>query len=172
VIGCLEVRRMLPRLVALELSPDLEREIRAHLAGCPECRDAAVGREPALAVAWAVAAEPASGEDERFVGEVMGQIHQRRLERRIRGRRPRLLAAAAAMVVALLGGTAVLRHLSRPAAAPELAAAAATGARPATGETAFIEVDGAGVRLYQLAPASHSRDAVQVAFIVDPHLEL
>lgn len=39
-------------------------------------------------------------------------------------------------------------------------------------EPAFVEVDNAGVRLYQLTPASNSRGAIQVAFIVDPHLEL
>jgi len=44
--------------------------------------------------------------------------------------------------------------------------------RPPAVEPAFVEVDGAGVRLYQLTPTSQSREAIQVAFIVDPHLEL
>ena len=35
-----------------------------------------------------------------------------------------------------------------------------------------MEVDGAGVRLYQLTPTSQSPEGIQVAFIVDPHLEL
>ncbi len=172
MIGCLEVRRMLPRFQGLELAPDVEREIRLHLEGCAECREAAAGREPALAVAWAAAAERAPEEDERFVAEVLGQIHQRRLEHRLGGKRSRVMAAAAAVAVALLGGTVAVRHFAKPAAAPTVTVAAAPRPRPAAGDPAFIEVEGAGVRLYQLAPAAQSRDAVQVAFIVDPHLEL
>jgi hypothetical protein len=53
-----------------------------------------------------------------------------------------------------------------------VATVAAPRPRPAAAEAAFIEVDGVGVRLYQFAPVSQSRDAIQVAFIVDPHLEL
>ncbi len=163
---------MLPRFVALELDPDVEREVRLHLEGCGECRDAASDREPVLALAGSVAAEPAPPDDERFVAEVLGQIHQRRLERQLRGRRPRVVAAAAAVVVAVLGGTAVVRHLARPSTAPTLTAPATPRPGPGPATQAFIEVDGAGVRLYQVAPASQSRDAIQVAFIVDPHLEL
>ena len=158
--------------MALELAPDAEREIRDHLSGCSACRDAASEREPALALAWAATVEPAPGEDERFVAEVLAQIHQRRLERRLGGRRARVLAVAAAVVVALLGGTTVVRQLAKPAASPTVAVAAPPRSIPSAGEPAFIEVEGADVRLYQLAPASQSRDAIQVAFIVDPHLEL
>ncbi len=64
-----------------------------------------------------LAAALASGpgpEDDRFVGEVMAEIHQRRLERTLAGRRSRLLAAAA-VVLALLGGATVVRQVARPA---------------------------------------------------------
>jgi hypothetical protein len=86
------------------------------------------------------------------------------LERRLTGRRRRWLAVAAAALLALLGGTTALRHQWRPGAI------VAAGARTTVSEPAFVEVDGPDVRLYQLTSAS--RDAVQVAFVVDPHLEL
>jgi len=171
-MSCLEARRLAPRFVALELEGATEREVREHLAGCAACREAVVGHDPALALAWAVAAEPAPADDERFVGEVMAQIHQRRLERTLVRSRARLLAAAAALV-ALLGGALVVRQLAVPAGdgVAQLSVAAAPS-RAAVPDPAFVEVDGSGAWLYQLTPASDSRDAIQVAFIVDPHLEL
>jgi hypothetical protein len=57
-----------------------------------------------------------------------------------------------------------------------IARAAVTIARPPASaeamEPAFVEVDNAGVRLYQLTPTTNSHKAIQVAFIVDPRLEL
>ena len=55
--------------------------------------------------------------------------------------------------------------------APQMVASSPVSRPPAV-EPAFVEVDDAGVRLYQLTPTSQSREAIQVAFIVDPHLEL
>ena len=164
--SCLEVRRLAPRFIALELEPEAEREVREHLRSCAACREAMAEREPALRVAWAMAAEP-SPEDDRFVGEVLAGVHQHALERRLAGRRSRLLGAAAAIAAVLLGGTVVVRELTRPAPP-----AVAQVQRAPAAEPAFVEVDGAGVRLYQLTPTSQSREAIQVAFIVDPHLEL
>ena len=172
MISCLEVRRVASRFVALELAAKEERELREHLAGCAACREAVAASEPVLALAWTVAANSAPAEDERFVAEVLAQIHQRRLERSLGGRRSWLLAAAAAVLVAVVGGTAVVRQLSAPPASSAAAALAATRPQSAAAEPAFIEVEDAGVRLYQLAPAAQPRDAIHVAFIVDPHLEL
>ena len=173
MMSCLEARRLAPRFVALGLAPELERELRAHLTGCGACREAVTGRDAALAFAWTVAAEPGPPDDERFVGEVMAQIHQRRLERRLVRVRSRLLAAAAAVLVVVLGGAVVVRQLARPAEKSlGQASAMASHLRPVAADPAFVEVDSEGVWLYQLTPASQSRDAIQVAFIVDPHLEL
>jgi predicted anti-sigma-YlaC factor YlaD len=166
--SCLEVRRLAPRFLALDLPPDSEGEVREHLRSCEACREAMAGREPALRVAWAMAAEP-SPEDDRFVGEVLAGVHQRALERRLSGRRSRLLGVAATIAAVLLGGAVVVRELTRPAPP---AVAQVSQQRPPAAEPAFVEVDGAGVRLYQLTPTSQSREAIQVAFIVDPHLEL
>jgi predicted anti-sigma-YlaC factor YlaD len=168
MMSCLEVRRLTPRFLALELSPEAERELREHLRSCAGCRDAVAEREPALGLAWALAGETGP-EDDRFVGEVLAGVHQRSLERRLSGRRSRLLAAAAALTAVLLGGTVVVRQLARPA--PQ-AVASLPASRPPVVEPAFVEVDQVGVRLYQLTPTSQSREAIQVAFIVDPHLEL
>jgi anti-sigma factor RsiW len=166
--SCLEVRRLAPRFLALELPPESEREVREHLGSCESCREAMAGREPALRVAWAMAAEPGP-EDDRFVGEVLAGVHQRALERRLSGRRSRLLGVAATIAAVLLGGAVVVRELTRPVPP---AVAQVPQQRPPATEPAFVEVDGAGVRLYQLTPTSQSREAIQVAFIVDPHLEL
>jgi len=166
--SCLEVRRLAPRFLALELPLEAETEVREHLLSCEVCRDAMAEREPALRVAWALAADPGR-EDDHFVGEVLAGVHQRALERRLSGRRSRLLGAAAALAVALLGGTAVVREITRPAPP---AVAQVPSQRPPVIEPAFVEVDEVGVRLYQLTPTSQSREAIQVAFIVDPHLEL
>jgi hypothetical protein len=168
MIGCLEVRRLMPRLLALELTPEAESGLRDHLRACQGCREVLAAREPATALAWTLAGEPEPGDD-RFAGEVLAGIHQRSLERRLSGRRWRLVTAAAVFTTLLLGGTVVVRHFSTltPAAVAE-----APQARVPVVEPAFVEVDEAGVRLYQLTPASQSREAIQVAFIVDPHLEL
>lgn len=166
--SCLEARRLMPRFLALELSPETEKELRDHLRSCTGCRVELAEREPALGLAWALVTEPGA-QDDRFVGEVLAGVHQRSLERRLSGRRSRVLAAAATLAAVLLGGTAVVRHFIRPA--PQTVATS-PASRPPAVEPAFVEVDDAGVRLYQLTPASQSREAIQVAFIVDPHLEL
>ena len=166
--SCLEVRRLIPRLLALELPPETEREVREHLRSCEECRDAVADREPTVRLAWALA-EARGPEDDRFVGEVMAGIHQRSLERRLARRRSRLLAAAAAAAVFLIGGTAVVRHLAVPV--PPVTAGAPASRSPVV-EPAFVEVNEVGVRVYQLTPPSPSASGIQVAFIVDPRLEL
>jgi predicted anti-sigma-YlaC factor YlaD len=172
-VNCLEAHRLMPRLEAMDLPRQVEVALREHLAVCPACRQTAAAREPGFDLAAALASSPGL-EDDRFVGEVMAEIHQRRLERSLGRRRSRLLAAAA-VVLALLGGATVVRQVARPAR-QVVARAPVTIAHPparvATMEPAFVEVDNAGVRLYQLTPTSNSRGAIQVAFIVDPHLEL
>ena len=155
----------------MDLPRQVEVELREHLTVCAACRRTAAAREPALELAAALASGPAP-EDDRFVGEVMAEIHQRRLERTLAGRRSRVLAAAA-VVLALLGGGTVIRQIGRPARQVVARAPVRLAHPPApVMEPAFVEVDNAGVRLYQLTPTPKSRGAIQVAFIVDPHLEL
>ena len=107
-------------------------------------------------------------EDATFVSEVLGGIHQRRVESRLGHRGRGALAAAAALLVAILGGWALLRD--RGMVQPADVAAGLQPAPSVVVESAFVEVEGAGVRLYQLDATP--QDAVKVAFIVDPQLEL
>lgn len=172
-MNCLEARRLAPRFAAMDLPREEETELREHLAICAACRQAASEREPVFGLAAALASAPGP-EDDHFVGEVMAEIHQRRLERTLSRRRSRVLAAAA-VALTLLGGATVVRQVVRPARQVVARAPVAIAHPPAPVaaiEPAFVEVDNAGVRLYQLTPTSKSRGAIQVAFIVDPHLEL
>ena len=174
MMNCGDVQRLADRFLALDLEREAETDVRDHVRGCGACREMLAAREPAQVVAW-LGDAPSSGEDDAFVGEVMAGIHQRRLGRRL-GAPRRYLALAAAVLVAVAAGTMAARRLLAPAA-PTVARLTPVVSAPATREPvshrpAFVEVDKAGVRLYQLTQASDSRDAVQVAFIVDPHVEL
>ncbi|HUK13548.1 MAG TPA: zf-HC2 domain-containing protein [Thermoanaerobaculaceae bacterium] len=172
--SCDEVRRLAGRFLALELTGEEETGVREHLARCQACRDWIVNEEPSQAIVWSLGAADAA-EDDHFVGEVMAGIHQRRLETGL-GRRQRYLALAAGLLIALLGGTVALRRVAGPNPATLAQATPAPTAlaarQPVHRAPSFVEVDKAGVRLYQLTPASDERNAVQMAFIVDPHVEL
>jgi predicted anti-sigma-YlaC factor YlaD len=163
---CEEVRVLIPAFVALELAPEIERHVREHLATCAACREAVGDVEPVCGLALR---RPAGrGDDaEAVVAAVMGGLHQRRAERRLGGGRWRWLAAAAAVVVAFLAGTQVRRG-GEPAATAALTPTAAPAVRPAEGS--FVEVEGKGVRLYQITDPSDP--GVAVAVVVDPALEL
>jgi predicted anti-sigma-YlaC factor YlaD len=50
-VNCLEARRLVPRLAAMDLPRQAEMELREHLAVCPACRQAAAEREPVLELA-------------------------------------------------------------------------------------------------------------------------
>lgn len=166
MIACREVRRIAGRYLALDLDRDTEAAVRLHLQECGECRAAYIEREPTLAFAWSLAAV-AGPADESFVGEVLAGLRQRRVERRAHGHR-RWLAAAAALAVTLLGGTATVRLITR---ASNPVVAHETGSPRPLGEPAVVEVNDAGTRLYRFTVASSSEAPVQVAVVVDPRLE-
>jgi predicted anti-sigma-YlaC factor YlaD len=163
---CEEVRVLIPAFVALELAPELERHVREHLATCALCRAAVEEVEPACGLALRL---PAGADDdaETFVAAVMGGLRQRRAERHLGGSRWRWFAAAAAVVVAFLAGTQVRRG-DEPVATAVLSPTAAPAIRPAEGS--FVEVEGKGVRLYQITDPTDP--GVAVAVVVDPALEL
>ena len=166
--SCVEIRLLLPRFVGLSLDPEEEGAVREHLSVCQVCRELLAGQEPALGLAVAMA-RPVGGDDEDFVAGVLAGVHQRSVERRLSSRRRRWLMGAAAAVMLLLGGLVIRERIETSPAPPVVAAAQPAAVQTAT-DPAFVEVEGEGVRVYQLASAS--KDAVQVAFIVDPHLEL
>jgi hypothetical protein len=114
-----------------------------------------------------MAATPMS-EDDFFVSGVMAGIRQRRVERQVRSHRRWWVGMAAAVTLAVLGSTATfLRLQGGPGTVPAVMAEGSALVEPM-----FVEVEGEGVRLYQLTPPSQNAQDVQVAFIVDPRLEL
>jgi len=79
------------------------------------------------------------------------------------------LAAAAAVLVVVGGGTLAVR-LRVPATPTSVAER--PGAEAAAVEPAFVQVEGEGVRLYQVHPTTPEGRSLRVAFVVDPRLEL
>ncbi|MCU0291893.1 MAG: zf-HC2 domain-containing protein [Thermoanaerobaculaceae bacterium] len=165
--GCAEVIRRLDAFVGLDLLAAEEAEVRDHLRACAVCRNRYVAAEPALALSLSLAAAPAP-EDDLFVSGVLAGIRQRRVERQAAGHRRWWLGAAAAVLLAAMGSTVVFLRLQGGNVTPP--AVIAEG--PAAVELASVEVDGEGVRLYQLTVPSRDARDVQVAFIVNPQLEL
>lgn len=162
---CAEIRPLLDRYLALDLVSEQERDVRRHIESCSECRASFVRRDPLAGFAARLAdADVAS--DESFVAEVMAGIHQHRIENRLHHRGRRWLAAAAAVVLALVGGFLALRREN----VGSVARGMVEDAGPAAAEAAFVEVEGDGVRVYQFAGPTH--EGVQVALVIDPRLEL
>jgi hypothetical protein len=171
MMECRETSGLLGAYVALELERPRELDVRAHLEGCGDCRAALAAADPAAALALALG-RVSVADDPEFVGGVLAGIHQRRVEGRLPHRRRGALAAAAALVVAVLGGWALL---DSRVAAPPAAVAERVEAVLAPAALAFVEVEGEGVRFYELVANSQGdseQGAAKVAFIVDPHLEL
>lgn len=165
--ACSEVMALRERFVALELGPDDERDVREHLGACPVCRRSFLAVEPSLALSLELGAAPVV-EDEPFVAGVLAGIRQRRLERCTRGRRRWWAGMAAAAALAVMVAAATLLRLERGgAASPQIVA---ESVQP--GEPALVEVEGDGLRLYQLTATGADGVEVQVAFVVDPGLEL
>jgi len=171
MIECRDVGRLRSAYLALELDHASEAEIRSHVTGCDRCRAELAAADAAVGLALRLP-EIDVREDESFVSGVLAGIHQRRIEGRVVHRRRGVLAAAAGLLLAVLGGWALLRD--RGAATPAEVAAQVRRA-PAAVEPAFVEVEGEGVRLYQIdaaTPDATRPEGMRVAFIVDPQLEL
>jgi predicted anti-sigma-YlaC factor YlaD len=172
MMECREAVGLLGAYLALELERPREAEVRSHLESCGACRDALAAADPAAAFALRVAALTVP-EDPAFVSGVLAGIHQRRVEGRLAHRRPGLLAAAAALLIAVLGGWAWLDGRLQQQPQPGAVAERVVAAPPL--EPAFVEVEGDGVRFYELVGTSQTDSgpaAVKVAFIVDPSMEL
>jgi predicted anti-sigma-YlaC factor YlaD len=173
MMGCARALELLPSFLDLDLEADTERALREHLTSCRACRERYVEAEPALLFSLAQPGESATDAD-AFVSSVLSGVHQARFESRTRARRVRgflalaagaVLAVSAALTYRMVGPKAMVAVTTVPTAAPVETADA--GAEPA-----FVEVEGEGVRLYQVSSVGTSGKSVQVAFIVDPHLEL
>jgi len=168
MMTCNETRRLQARFFAMELAVEQEAEVRDHLETCRECRHAYAAAEPGFAFADALRRKGVSAGGGSFVAEVMAGVRQRRSEQAIAPRRRRLpLSLAAAAVLTLAAGLLLVRG---PLGPDEQRAAVDGAAASTAAEPALVEVEGEGVRIYQLA--SDGEGAVQVAFIVDPQMEL
>ena len=165
---CTQVRERLAAFVALDLDSRDEENLREHLTVCPACRQALGEREPSFHLVWPLAAIVGE-EDEAFTGEVLAGLHQRRLQRRLAIRRPGLLAAAAALI-ALLGGALAVRQGGWWTVSAERSSERAVANSVQTPYPSFVEVQADGVRVYQVAVAG--KDAIGVAVVVKPGLEL
>lgn len=162
-MSCSQVRLELPAYLADTLPEDERKRWREHVAGCAACGQWLWREDGVLALSLRLPqAQPG---DDRFVDEVLAGLHQRRVEKALarRKRALRRVAAAAAVLVALGLGYARWSRVE----APETVA---TPAAPVVAPEPFVEVEGEGVRVYQLAAGSEAR--VQVAFIVSPSVEL
>ncbi len=162
-MSCGKVCGWLPAYVALGLGEDERQEFRAHVRGCQECRRLLWQEDPALAMALALpAAEPTDG---HFVEEVVAGIHQRRVEKSLaRKKRVWRRVAAAAFLFLALG----LAYERWPRVPPPTVVA--TPVQEKLVPEPFVEVEGEGVRVYQLVSEGEAR--TQVAFIVSPAVEL
>jgi predicted anti-sigma-YlaC factor YlaD len=164
-MNCDESRRLGASYLGLELDATDEAELRDHLRECAECRGAYATMEPTQALALGLRRIGAPSSE--FTAEVLAGIHQRRFERQLGPRRVRFVLAAAAAILIAISGTLVVHQSSTPVAQVTARHETSAGS-PA--EPAFIEVDGDDVRVYEMAGAQTG--TVQVAFIVDPHMEL
>jgi predicted anti-sigma-YlaC factor YlaD len=174
MISCDDARAMLAGFLELSLAVDDEAVLREHLAGCSECRLVYTQAEPALLLSLTPAVPKEAGDDEdAFVAAVLGGVHQARFDRRAGQRRERRFLAAAAAVVLAVAGTMALR-MTAFSTSGTATAAAGSQVQAVAGpvEPAFVEVEGEGVRLYQVSVPGAAAGNVQVAMIVNPRMEL
>jgi anti-sigma factor RsiW len=167
-MNCDRFRKELARYLQDELSAEERASWRAHLRACAGCRSEALRSEPSLLFLLTDHEAPDAGRVEQRLAAAMTEIRSRRLERNLRVRRLRRLAAAAVLVLAGgLGGIVLAPHGGHqavPTAALEESATAEAVQPPA------VEVEmGSDVMVYQLA-AEDSDTAM--AFVVNPGLQL
>jgi anti-sigma factor RsiW len=160
---CNEVQEHLSAYLDHELTAELSAAVRVHLDACPDCRTLAdnlrtmadmLGRLPVYSAPAHLAADVQREIERRMVLEspavAEGQPSERTLPIQRASQWPRVAAVAAAVVVAMgIGMLAYLQSTSTPPAAglaektpkqelPDVAAAPATGARPASGPGAVV----------------------------------
>jgi hypothetical protein len=140
---------------------------RLHLQECGECRVWALTQEPTLVFLGEPAEADADSEQiRRCVDSVSAMIRQDALGRRLRWR-PRLrLGAAAAALVSVLGGAMWMTGFRQhdPVVAEEYELHEKL---PVVRPEVEFDMDGEGVRIYQLA----DDDDTAVWFVVNPDLE-
>jgi anti-sigma factor RsiW len=165
---CSDVPELLDAYLADALDEPRRSAFRSHLRSCASCREAALRTDPTLLFAAAPAGEPDPARVEELARSVMAQVRQQRMQRRL-GHRPAWLAAAAAVVLALVG-IAGWRLLSPGTATAPAVTAARAAEAPSPPPRIEVDMAGEGVRVYQYADQQDGDTAV--IFIVNPQLEL
>ena len=166
---CNEFREALDRYLADSLETPERDAFRGHLRSCASCRHWAIRSEPTLVFSALEPRSPDSKRVEECTHNVLAQIRQGRIARRLRWRRP-WLAAAAAIVVAIGAGTA-WRLTSSGGITPPADVTENTGAviEKQPPPRVRFEMQDEGVRVYQFADDGDENNAVY--FIVNPALE-
>lgn len=165
---CNDVSELIDAYLADALDEPRRTALRGHLRSCGCCREAAVRTDPSLLFVAAPTGEPDPGRVEDITRAVLMQVRQQRLQRRL-GHRRSWLAAAAAVVVSLIG-IAGWRLLAPGDASEPAAVAAQVAEAPSPPPRIEVDMAGEGVRVYQYADQQDGDTAV--TFIVNPQLEL
>jgi anti-sigma factor RsiW len=153
-----------------------ERLLRAHLATCVSCADAALRHDPVLLFARAAAVDALTAEArERFVEGVVAAAATARAGRRLRPRRAGaiLRLAASVLLAAAVAGVWLARDREPGRPEPPAPALAGTGEIPApSGELppAVETVGGAGAVVYQFPPTTPGEPTV--VFVVDRNADI
>jgi hypothetical protein len=143
---------------------------RNHLGSCIHCRRAALQEDPTLLFGANFSFAPNEERVERCTQAVVSEIRQDRLKQRLGTRRRRWLAAAAAVLVAIVGGAVwrIADHYGEMT--PSEVAEASRPEHASPPPRVEVDMTGDGVRVYQFAEEDDGDSAVY--FIVNPALEL
>lgn len=169
-MNCSMFRKSLVAYVDELLDEEERTAFRSHLASCEDCRQWALGEDPSLLFALPARFTDDDQRVEACADAVVNRIRQRRLERRLRGRRQPWLMAAAAALVLIAGGTAW--QLAPDLVSPPPRAEADPDATLETEQsppTIEVEMSDGDIRVYQFA-ADDADTAVY--YVVNPSMEL
>lgn len=168
-MDCERFEELIEAYLEETMDEELRQRWRDHLAGCGQCRAAALEREPMLLLAAAAQPEASPFEVAACARGVRALIHQRRLAHRLHRRAYRWLAAAATVVVLVTGGM-MLRSLHVTGTAPQAVATQQTEAPAAAPAPEIdVEMDGRNVRVYQFAVDDPN---MAVTLVVNPAMDL
>ena len=167
---CGEFRDALDQYLGDVLDESRRDSFRRHIRSCPECRSWALRVEPTMAFASVEPPPPNPDRVAACTASVMTQIRQQRLSRELRPRRGKWLPAAAAVLVAVLGGAGWWLVRENRASMP----ASAVEVRDPSGQESLpprvqVNMSDEGVRVYQFADDEDSDTAMY--YIVNPALE-
>lgn len=169
-MSCTDFRKRLESYLEDSLDEPSREAFRSHLRSCPDCRELAIRREPALVFAAIESPEPDPIQVAACTASVMSQIRQQRLARRLHPRRRTWLAVAAVVVIALagVGGWWLSRSDQHPTPTAAVEANDTTSPEPLPPRV-HVDMPGEGVRVYHFA--DEGNDGTAVYYIVNPALE-